>query len=144
MTSPNLSHFYISKKPLLVFQSSANLPNFRLPAPIGQNFERLVMVFLKYNNGSNLERSLLSIIQSFVANPSKMKIFLIMLVRSIIYFFLSFFSLIKRFYSKSWSANQNYVCILQICRLCGFSRVFFFGILQLRNMYDNFHRKIIY
>ena len=80
MTSPNLSHFYISKKPLLVFQSSANLPNFRLPAPIGQNFERLVMVFLKYNNGSNLERSLLSIIQSFVANPSKMKIFLIRLM----------------------------------------------------------------
>ena len=83
------------------------------------------MVFLKYKNGSILERSLLSTIQSFVANPSKMKIFLIMLVRSIIYFFLSFFSLIKRFYSKSWSANQNYVCILQICRLCGFSRVFF-------------------
>ena len=80
MTSPNLSHFYISKKPLLVFQSSANLPNFRLPAPIGQNFERLVMVFLKYNNGSNLERSLLSIIQSFVANPSKMKNFLIRLL----------------------------------------------------------------
>ena len=79
MTSPNLSNFYISKKPLLVFQSSANLPNFRLPAPIGQNFERLVMVFLKYNNGSNLERSLLSIIQSFVANPSKMKNFLIRL-----------------------------------------------------------------
>ena len=82
MTSPNLSHFYISKKPLLFFQSSANLPNFRLPAPIGQNFERLVMVFLKYNNGSNLERSLLSLIQSFVANPSKMKIFLIRLLYS--------------------------------------------------------------
>ena len=83
MTSPNLSHFYISKKPLLVFQSSANLPNFRLPAPIGQNFERLVMVFLKYNNGSNLERSLLSLIQSFVANPSKMKIFLIRLLHRV-------------------------------------------------------------
>ena len=82
MTSPNLSHFYISKKPLLVFQSSANLPNFRLPAPIGQNFERLVMVFLKYSNGSNLERSLLSIIQSFVANPSKIKMFLIRLLRT--------------------------------------------------------------
>ena len=80
MTSLNLSHFCISKKPLLVFQSSANLTNFRQPTPIGQNFERLVMVFLKYNNGSNLERSLLSIIQSFVANPSKMKIFLIRLM----------------------------------------------------------------
>ena len=80
MTSPNLSHFYISKKPLLVFQSSANLPNFRLPAPIGQNFERLVMVFLKYINGSNFERSLLSTIQSFVGNPSKMKKILITLL----------------------------------------------------------------
>ena len=34
----------------------------------------------RYNNGSNLERSLLSIIQSFVANPSKMKNFLIRLL----------------------------------------------------------------
>ena len=41
------------------------------------------MVFLKYNNGSNLERSLLSIIQSFVANPSKMKNFLIRLILGI-------------------------------------------------------------
>ena len=37
------------------------------------------MVFLKYKNGSNLESSLLSTIQSYVANPSKMKKFLITL-----------------------------------------------------------------
>ena len=70
MSSTNLSHFYIPKKSLLVFQSSANLPNFRLPAPIGRNFERLVMVFLKYRNGSNLERSLLSTIKSYCAITS--------------------------------------------------------------------------
>ena len=37
------SYLYISKKLLLVSQSFANLPNFRLPAPIDENFERLVM-----------------------------------------------------------------------------------------------------
>ena len=38
------------------------------------------MVFLKYKNDSNLESSLLSTIQSYVANPSKMKIFWITLI----------------------------------------------------------------
>ena len=46
MTSPNLCHFYISKKPLLACQTSANLPNFRLSAPIGQNFE--ILKWLKF------------------------------------------------------------------------------------------------
>ena len=47
--------FLYFKKPLQVSRTSANLPNFRLLAPICQN-ERLAMVFLKYRNGSNLER----------------------------------------------------------------------------------------
>ena len=60
MTSQNLSHFYISKKPLLlVFQSSTNLPKFRLPAPIGQKFDMVSRIFLKYKNGSNFFYDLL-------------------------------------------------------------------------------------
>ena len=75
------SYLYISKKLLLVSQSFANLPNFRLPAPIDENFERLVMVFLKYKNGSNLERSLLSTIECCGADgPEYSKIFLITLI----------------------------------------------------------------
>ena len=80
MTSPNLSHYYISKKPLLVSQSFGRLVLAVWSWADWQNFERLVMVFLKYKNGSNLERSLLSTIQSYVANPSKMKIFLMTLL----------------------------------------------------------------
>ena len=80
MTSPNLSHYYISKKPLLVSQSFGRLVLAVWSWADWQNFERLVMVFLKYKNGSNLERSLLSTIQSYVANPSKMKNFLITLL----------------------------------------------------------------
>ena len=102
MTSPNLSHFYISKKPLLVFQSSANLPNFRLPAPIGQNFKRLVMVFLKYNNDSNLKRSLLSIIQNFVANPSKMNIFFDQVTR----YWIKVRNLFDLFLINNWNNHQ--------------------------------------
>ena len=80
MTSPNLSHYYISKKPLLVSQSFGRLVLAVWSWADWQNFERLVMVFLKYKNGSNLERSLLSTIQSYVTNPSKTKNFLIMLL----------------------------------------------------------------
>ena len=79
MTSPNLSHYYISKKPLLVSQSFGRLVLAVWSWADWQNFERLVMVFLKYKNGSNLERSLLSTIKSYGANGSKLKIFYITL-----------------------------------------------------------------
>ena len=88
MTSPNLSHYYISKKPLLVSQSFGRLVLAVWSWADWPNFERLVMVFLKYKNGSNLERSLLSTIQSYVANPSKMKFFLITLFSMNQFYFL--------------------------------------------------------
>ena len=80
MTPPNLSHYYISKKALLVSRSFGRLVLAVWSLADWQNFERLVMVFLKYKNGSNLERSFQSTIQCYVANPSKMKNFLIRLI----------------------------------------------------------------
>ena len=53
-----------------------------VPMTAPSNFERLVMVFLRIKNGSNLERSLLSTIQSYDANGRKSKNFLIMLLYS--------------------------------------------------------------
>ena len=74
MISQNLSHVYIPKKTLLVslkfWQIGAgSLKLGRLAK------DRLVMGFFYIKNGSNLERSLLSIIQSYDVNGSKLKIF---------------------------------------------------------------------
>ena len=54
-----LSHFYIKKKLWKPWRKPANLPNFRLPAPIGQKFVIVSRVFLKYKNGSNFFYELL-------------------------------------------------------------------------------------
>ena len=53
-----------------------------VPMTAPSNFERLVMVFLRIKNGSNLERSLLSTIQSYDANGRKSKKILITLIIS--------------------------------------------------------------
>ena len=44
----NLSHFHISKKFWKPWRKPANLPYFRLPAPIGQKFDMVSRTFLKF------------------------------------------------------------------------------------------------
>ena len=70
------------------------------------------MVFLKYNNGSNLERSLLSIIQSFVANPSKMKIFLIRLLFVSSILAIGILILNQYFFKKLRGKNYSNACFI--------------------------------
>ena len=54
-----LSHFYISKKFWKPWRKPANLPFFRLPAPIGQKFDMVSRIFLRYKDGSNFFYNLL-------------------------------------------------------------------------------------
>ena len=54
-----MSHFHISKKFWKPWRKPANLPYFRLPAPISQKFDMVSRTFLKYKNGSNFFYDLL-------------------------------------------------------------------------------------
>ena len=70
-----MSHFYIVKNLWKPHRKPANLPHFRLSAPIGQNFTRISIDFFQYKNGSKFFYDLLSPIPTYTEGPQIFKKF---------------------------------------------------------------------
>ena len=75
-----MSHFYIVKNLWKPHRKPANLPHFRLPAPIGQKFNRISIDFLQSKNGSKNFYDRLRPIPTYTEGPQIFKKIVIALI----------------------------------------------------------------
>ena len=68
-----IRYFYIVKNLWKPHRKPVNLPYFRLPAPIGQKFNRISIDFLQYRNGSKKFYDLLRPIPTYTEGPQIFK-----------------------------------------------------------------------